>query len=421
MKKLLFTLLLLLLAIVIVYFALPFFQPLRSVAFDAVDRDLLAAIPEEAQEVYIVPRLASFVREARNHPFTRDAVERLDAEIGFAPLLIGNAAVVYWRHDDDAGFVARLDPLRMQLVKLYLQSANADVYMSGALLSDRAIGRGGVAAPDARVLAGAGEGHVFLLYPKDRPAFPPVGRPLLASGNLEAKRAVVRAAGLADVSRVPTAAPAIPLPQDAPLIGSVGAAPEWLGDFDELLGIDLRPLLARGFAFALYDVASGSLTLQPKIVLAVPGDVRSSIEPLQSVSGAVSQLLGRGKAPSVRSIDGVEIRSSDNGVFAIESGFDGTGTLLSFDRSSMERFLASRSARSGEPSRWWLASRPEMLIPVLERLKDNRLIRVVARDFQRDVNSFLRSLRYLKDAERVEMSLRPGGEVDLLDVVVVSK
>lgn len=414
---LLFILFVLLLAVSIA----PWLQPLQTVAIDRIDPALLAAVPEDATEIYVVPYFASFWRAATTNGVAKVIMAEQRKELWVAPFMLGNSPVLYWRNDDDeSGIVTRLAPARHFVARTYLERiTGSDVHAEGEILSNAPIGRSSFELSPSLVSA-VGEGHAFIIYPTARPTFPPLGRPMLARLNFESNGAVIRGVGRSEGSASPQA-PRLSLPDHAALAASLGAAPEWVGDLDRILGIDVSAALKKGFGVALYDVEAKSLTIQPKLVLVLPGEGDAVLRSFRGLSRAASVLLGSSSAVKKRTVEGVEITRTDDGIVSIESASFEGHTLVALDETSIPRFLEEERSVIGGTGSWTLRAHPERLSPILEKLREHRVLRLVARKLQRNVSSLHRTMKSFEGARLVEMTLRPGPEVDALDVTITPK
>lgn len=398
----------------------PWMQPLDQTSLNSIDPALLSAVPESATEIYVVPRFASFWRAARQNQVAGAALIDLMDQAALAPLVLGNSPVVYWRGEDESAVLTRLGPVRHFLASRYLGTAGRfDVYAKDDILSSGRIGESSRTFDPLTVRA-MGEGHAFIIYPDQTPTFPPLGRPMLATLNLEDDGVKIRAAGRREGAlKIP--APRIPLPVDAPMIAAVGSPPEWLSDLDKIIGVDASGALRQGFGVALYDIETGTLSIRPKLVLVLPGDAAPLVRSLRGLSGSASRILGGENSEQKRMVSGVEVTRTDDGVLAIESAFWNGQTLVALDEESLSKFLPAKMTVIGGDSSWTLRADPERLTPILERLRDHRVLKFVARDLQRNVSSFYRSIGRFQGSRSVEMKLAAEGELDSLSVVVTPK
>jgi len=398
----------------------PWMQPLHQTSFESIDPALLSAVPDAATEIYVVPRFASFWRAARQNRVAGGALIDLMDQASLAPLVIGNSPVVYWRTDEESAVLTRLGPVRHFLASRYLGAAGRfDVYAKDEILSSGTIGAS-VRAFDASTIRTMGEGHAFIIYPEEKPTFPPVGRPMLAALKLEQDGVKIRAAGRRDGAPALTA-PRFALPVDAPMIATTGAPPEWLSDLDKVLGVEASAALRQGFGVALYDVETGALSIRPKVVLVLPGDAAPLVRSLRGLSGSAARVLGGELSEQKRMVSGVEVTRTDDGVLSIESAFWQGQTVVALDGESLSKFLVAKTIAVGGDSAWTIRADPERLAPILERLREHRVLRFVARDLQRNVSSFARSIGRFQGSRSVEMKLVAEGEFDSMTVVVMPK
>lgn len=413
-------LLFILFALVLALLIAPWLQPLQTVGIDGIDPALLAAVPEDASEIYIVPYFASFWRAATTNGVSKVIVAEQRKELWLAPFILGNSPVLYWRNDDESGIVTRLTPARHFVAKTYLQRITGrGVHAEGEILSNAPIGHSSLEL-SSRLVKEAGKGHAFIIYPSARPTFPPLGRPMLARLNFESNGAVIRGVGRSEGPASPRA-PALSLPDDAALAATLGSPPEWVGDLDRILGIDVSAALKRGFGVALYYVEARSLTIQPKLVLVLQGEGDGVLRSFRGLSRAASVLVGSSSAVKKRTVAGVEITRTDDGIVSIESASFEGHTLVALDETSIQRFLEGKRSVMGGVGSWNLRAQPERLTPILEKLREHRVLRLVARKLQRNVSSLHRTMKRFEGARLVEMTLRPGPEVDALDVTITPK
>ena len=367
----------------------------------ASQRALLARVPASAGEFAYIPTAALLHRKLTANPVTRDAVERWTAEQDFPrPWLLGGADAVVWRNDKRVSYAIRLDPFRAFLVRLWLMSStNAAGVWDGTVFI---IGRGGVPL-DARVLDtllatanGLPEGEVFVVQRhRARGMYPPIGRPAVTSIRVTPAELVFTSRAVAD----PTATQVQPIlarhPRGALLSATFARPPQILGDAERLLGTNLSALLGNGGSIALYDIDAGTFLPRPKGVISVPATDAARVA-MQDIASA-AQLVG-------------------------ETRDTGRELLVSFDRESMPLYIKDVFEPAKWPATVWsLRLDAQRITPILEKLGDNRGLRLVAPRLHRSARDLRRWIGALRQAQSIEATDSVSGGFEELRVRIASK
>jgi hypothetical protein len=368
----------------------------------ASQRALVARVPASADAFALIPTAALLHRKLLANPVTRDAVERWTSEeVVPKPWLIGGADAVIWKVGKKTSYAIRLDPFRAFLVRLWLMSStNAAGVWDGSVFV--------IGAPEARMDAravddllarasGLPEGDVLVVQlDRGRGMYPPIGRPVVTTVQVSASDIVLTSRARV-VSDVTTSHPPIRArhPRGALLSAVFARPPRLLEDTERLLGVDLSALIDDGGSVALYDVDAGTLLPRPRGVIAVPADEKAR---------AVMQDLTR-----VAEIIG-------------ETRDTGDEILVSFDRESMPLYLKDTFVPAPWPAtRWSMRIDAARITPILQRLGDNRGLRLVAPRIHRAARDLRRWISALEQARSIEAVESESGGIEELRVRIASK
>ncbi|PYQ32066.1 MAG: hypothetical protein DMF56_02920 [Acidobacteria bacterium] len=364
-------------------------------------RDLVARVPASADSFAVVPTAAALQKKLLANPVTRDAVEQWTSEHEIPRAwLFGRADAVIWREQKRTGYAVRLDTVRAFLFRIFGPAGtwDGDVFISdaGAPMPARDL--------DALLAQANGlpKGDVFAVQrDRSRGAFPPIERPAVTVVSFtpndivltsRAPVAVGRPTTSYDVIRRPTTARH---PRNALLSVTFVEAPRILDDVDRLLDAKLSVLVSNGGSIALYDVDAGTLVPRPKGVVAIPADDKARAE-MQNIVRVV-ELVG-------------------------ETRDTGPELLVSFDRRSMPLYLKDAFEPSPWPAtRWSLRLDPVRFAPILEKLGDNRALRLLAPRIYRSARDLRRWTSALQQAKSIEAADSVSGGVEELRVRIASK
>ncbi|HUP60125.1 MAG TPA: hypothetical protein VNA69_06875 [Thermoanaerobaculia bacterium] len=386
--------------------------PLR-VPLSAAQRELLARVPAAADSFALIPTAALLHRRLLANPVSHDVVARWTSEQPVpSPLLIGGGDVVAWKIGKRTSYAIRLDPLRAFLVRAWMMgSSDVAARWDGRLFVINATQGPPI---DARTLdellqlANGLEGNVLAVQRNPaRGVFPPIGRPsvsvvgvtpreiVITSRALEGGRPVRPPEGGRDV-RPPDHPPVqARFPRGALLSATFARPPRILDDVERLLGTDLSALVEGGGAVALYDIDAGTLLPRPKGVIVVPSSPEARVA--MDVVIRVADVLG-------------------------ETRDTGRELLVSFDRQSAGLYSKDAFVPATWPANLWaLRIDAARIVPILERLGDNRGLRIVAPRLHRAARDLRRWIAALQNAEAIEASDSLTGGVEELRVRIASK
>lgn len=367
----------------------------------ASQRALIARVPANAETFAFVPTAALLHRRLLTNPVARDAVERWTSQHDIPrPWLIGGADAVVWRRGKHISYAVRLDSFRAFLVRLWLMSStNVNGIWDGSVF---VIGEGGVPSDERMVdpflalATGLPEGDIFVVQRAGaRGAFPPIGRPAVTTIRVTPEAIDLTSHALAEEATLSNPPFTPEHPRGALLSAAFARPPRILGDVERLLGTNVSALFDGGGAVALYDVDAGTLLPRPKGVLTVPATDKSRAA-LQEILPAV-QLLG-------------------------ESRDNGKELFVSFDRQSMPLYLKDTFDRAAWPATSWsLRLDAQRLPPILEKLSDNRGLRLVGPRIHRAARDLRRWTEALREAQSIEAADSISGGFEELRVRIASK
>lgn len=367
----------------------------------ASQRALVARVPASADSFALIPTAALLQRRLLANPVTRDAVEQWTSEHDVPrPWLLGGADAVAWRRGKKISYALRLDAVRAFLVRLWLMSStNANGVWDGKFF---VIGETG-APLDAQTLdqilvpaAALPEGDFFAVQrDRARGMFPPIARPSVTSVRVTPQAIDVVSRALAENGAISNPPLTARHPRGALLSAAFIRPPRILGDAERLLGLDLSSLLGNGGAVALYDVDTGTFLPRPKGVLSMPptAEARHAVGGIQNAI----QLVG-------------------------ETRDTGGELLVSVDRESMPLYIKDTFAPAAWPATVWsLRIDAQRMAPILEKLSDNKGLRVVAGRIHRAVRDLHRWTEALSQAQSIEAADSISGGFEELRVRIASK
>ena len=382
------------------YFTTPSDSTPLRLPIPADQRELLGRVPAAADGFALIPSAARLHAELLANPVTRDAVQRWSDEQPLpSPWVIGGADVAAWRVGERTSYAIRLDMVRAFLVRIWMMSSSSvTARWDGSVFVINGTPAPRIEASDLdRLLdlaSGLPEGDVFVVQRnRVRGVFPPIGRPAVSSVRVTAAEIVVTSRAETDAE--PSSTFRARYPRGAILAAAFASAPAILGDFQRLVGTNLRALLDDGGALALYDVDAGTLLPRPKGVIVLPANAesRAAIEDI----GPVAALVG-------------------------ETRDTGSELLLSFDRSSVGQYLKDGFVEAAWPAnRWSMRIDAPRIVPILERLGDNRGMRIATPRLHRAARDLRRWISALREAESIEAAASISGGIEELRVRIASK
>lgn len=365
----------------------------------AEHRALLGRVPASAEFLALIPSAATLQAKLLANPATRDAArEWLDRQPLPGRWLLGGADAVVWREGKETSFAIRFDRLRALIARVWT-SVRPDerVRWEGSLLVIERLPSRGVPLGDdvLRLAANLPAADFFVVQRGDTRQYPPIGRPAVSSGSISAEQILLTSRAAAEDAVAATAIHPR-LPDGAMLSVAFVEPPQVLGDLRRLLGTDVSSLVASGGSVTLYEVESGTLLPRPKGVIVMPGAVSAGADGLERMRRVV-ELVG-------------ELRER------------GPDLLVSFDGTSIDRYLADAGSPAAWPANRWAARiDPRQLAPVVERLGDSRGLRFVAPRLHRGARDLARWTRFLQQARRIEAAASVAGGTEEWRVRITSK
>lgn len=344
---------------------------------------LLSLVPGDAQDVAILPRAGAAIRAIQNHPVLRNAPEDDALASPFLPFLLGRSDVVLWRAENSRGAVARLDPVRAVLLRVYASTSGDRLNISSAWGAS-VVSSGTPSSPDASsrsqwlALAPSLRGHVFVIAAESsRAGFPPLARPALTALTFDGAsiRTTSRAAHAKDVAVRDLSGARFP--SSALIAAAVTECPRALKTIGKLFPFDICRLFANGGVIAIYDVDTRKLIPRLHGVIAVPA--------ASAPSGLFDAALA---LEEHRNVGGVDIVRKRMPGATFEVARRGDEVLIGLDKSSLEKYLGDNlmtpppaSARAG----WVVRVRPDELSRVLGALHERKELSLLAPDVERTV------------------------------------
>jgi hypothetical protein len=359
-------------------------------------RDLVARVPASADSFAVVPTAAALQKKLLANPVTRDAVEQWtsDHEIPRA-WLFGRADAVIWREEKKTGYAVRLDKVRAFLFRVFGPAGtwDGDVFLSGDVAAP-------IPANDLDALLaqanGLPRGDVFAVQrDRSRGAFPPIERPAVTTISITPQTIDLTSRAASPPGAQAGKSVLHRHPRGALLSVTFAEPPHILGDVDRLLDSKLSVLVSNGGSIALYDVDAGTLFPRPKGVVSIPADEKTRL--------AMHEIIGFAEMTG-------EVRDT------------GRELLVSFDRQSMPLYLKDAFEPSPWPAtRWSLRLDPVRFGPILEKLGDNRGLRLVAPRIYRSARDLRRWTSALGQARSIDATDSVAGGVEELRVRIASK
>lgn len=386
---------------------------------------LASRAPAGASDLVLVPSFGPTWRHL--HPAIEPWLESRgdDAPLGLAAWALGPSNVAFWRAGDQWGLATDPSPPRRILVRMAagLTGGLALREEEGLLLLGASSGSPGGAAGLA--LARGLRGHAFILQAPDSSSdFPFVGRPALTGAVIDGDgwTLVSHAQSEPDAPTVSIAAG--PMPANALASARFAEPPPALRSLLEALPVDLRSLITEGGLVALYGIDSKGLLPKPRLAFSVPARSGERIvEEIERATtrGALGLLLGMREER--RTVLGVDVVRKSGASVTIDYARRGDQLLLAFDPESLESLLGEQWEEA-EPGAviWMFRARPAELLPLLDDLRKNGAIRLLARDLSRGAGDLAEVLRLFPHARAVTGRLeRGGGSERMVTRVALSK
>lgn len=421
-KSLLFLILLLLLvAAPVIYIAATTPLGLEELQLGRSSRAeaLLRLVPSDAADVAFLPRAGAAVRAIQNHAALRNAFGDDALSSPFLPFLLGRSDVVVWRGAEARGAVARLDPVRAMLLRVYMMRGGdgLSVASSGGVTI---VTSGTAAAPDASraaewiALAPFLRGHVFVISTaSSRLGFPPIARPSLTAMMLDGRSIRTRshaahrdAPPAGDLSR-------FRLPSAARIAASVNECPGALKSIRRLIPFDVCRVFAHGGLVAIYGVDTGRLIPRLQGLLVVPA------------SSVPADLLAATAAPEERRrVGDVEILRKRLSGATFEIARRGDDLLIGLDKTGIESYLADTlldpPAKSGN-AQWVVRVRPDELNRVLTAIEKRKELSLLAPEVGRTVRDLRDATAVIAGASSAVSVRTTEGPLDVIDGEVAAK
>ena len=216
----------------------------------------------------------------------------------------------------------------------------------------------------------------------------------------------------------PASVPRLGLLRDAMFSALVSSTPEAMKNLDRVLPVHVGPLLEHGGLMALYKVDAKKFVPKPEGIIAIPlgGGRQQEIEQLISETvgnfhfGDVS--LNR---QSVREHGAITVKRSQTVGMTIEYATVAGLAVLSFDKSSMDRFLDDRQETAASPDAIWsVRVDPSKAADAIETLRGQQLSFLLGGDTGRKLERAERALRLVREARLIlieKRNVRPGPSV----------
>ncbi len=407
-------------------------SPGRGVASAVAGLDshpLLAMVPADATDFAFVPAAAAVWRDAQRNPVAGPLVTSWSTrpELRHPGLAFGRADVVIWRAGDHVGFAGRVDPLRAALLRIWIAIAGRDdLRVEGQTvaqnLSEQTIDRGQLERLTALASSLPPADALIWQTERARGSFPPIGRPSVTAVRLTSDGVLIDSTSMQRTDDA-SAQRALSLryPEEAVATIAFAASPSFAGELDRLVGARVRPLLERGGTLVIYDVDSRKLIARPLGLLVLAADDAHRA----AVTNLMGSLAGMGRdvvAQSTRRVGSTEITRREILGATVETAEAGGEILISFDRSSMDRYLSGPAETvPAQLAIWVLRGDGSRLAPLLEAASGNPALRFLTPKIFRSTRDANRSIRYLSGARRLVAHKVEGKDGEELHVVLSAK
>jgi hypothetical protein len=393
---------------------------------------LLAQVPAGATDIAYARRASALYREALADPIAGPPLRQWSDRAGLThlPLLLGSSDAVLWRSADGGfGFAARPDLMRRMLLHLYLSvSGRDDLSMENGALVMNAGEAGASATPVVSELeslaAGLPPADLMVLQREgSRGAFPPIGRPAMTAIRLTGGSILLDSRSRAG-SGEPDVQAALPFAPPAGAMLSIAMArpPRLAGELNRLFATRVTPLLDQGGMLVVYDVDARSLVPRPVGLVVLRADDAHRAA-LSAFVGSLASMAGAAAAVSKRRVGTVEVESRDAYGMRVETAETRSELLLSFDRSSIDRYLAAPARRAVDlaPAVWTAEVIPSIAAPVVGRLSHSPGFRILAPKLYRAAADLERWMVALQGASGVDVQKDLAGGQQRLRVTIRAK
>ncbi|HVT03297.1 MAG TPA: hypothetical protein VHL58_07955 [Thermoanaerobaculia bacterium] len=403
---------------------LPRFTGGESVSAGVVfSPSMLARVPLEAHDVILIPHFDATVYRLKRHPLGRDFLRAAapGQPLGLIATAVGNGAVISYRSEAGSGFILKMSAVRSSFLRMFgflLPKPWDEFYVEDGLVI---VGRPGQIRSSAPALATFGtdlKGELFLYQPPGAHAsFPPLATPNLSAVSLRPGAITMESRSPSEPPS-PASVPRLGLLRDAMFSALVSSTPEAMKNLDRVLPVNIGPLLEHGGLMALYKVDAKKFVPKPEGIIAIPlgGGRQQEIEQLISETvgnfhfGDVS--LNR---QSVREHGGITVKRSQTIGMTIEYATVAGLAVLSFDKSSMDRFLDDRQETAASPDAIWsVRVDPSKAVDAIETLRGQQLSFLLGGDTGRKLERAERALRLVREARLIlieKRNVRPGPSV----------
>lgn len=418
--------------VVYLYATVPTVVTPVAAPFGSAAAELLAQVPPSATDIAYARRASAIYQKALADPIAGPPFREWSDRAGLThlPMLLGSADAVLWRAADGGfGFAARPDPLRRSLLHLYLfVSGRDDLSMENGALVMNAGEAGASAAPDASELESLATGLppadlIVLQRKESRGAFPPIGRPAVTSIRLTGGTILLDSRSRPDGGEAAVQAelPFAP-PPGAMLSMAMAKPPRLAGELNRLFATRVTPLLDEGGMLVVYDVDARSLLPRPMGVVVVRADDGHRAA-LSAFVASLASMAGSAPNVSKRMVGMVEIETREAYGMRIETAETRSELLLSFDRNSIDRYLAApaRGAADTTAAVWTARVIPSLAVPIIGRLSHSPGFRILAPKLYRAASDLEKWMMALEGASSVEVRKDLAGGQERLRVTIKAK
>lgn len=378
---------------------------------------LTAHAPPNAR-VLIIGDAGPFWMKVRNDALVTHLLGDIGtSDLDLAALLLGRAPFAVWTGDGGSGFAAEVTGLRRVLMLTIARFSDSipPLHTSGAF----------VVSGEARVsqprLYPPLEGEAIVLREDGESWLPGIDASALAISSDDAG---IRLSAAQDPQPAFNRVATLPftVPAQAPITMIFWEPTDLLRQIGKLLPLDLGAVGRDGVALSIYDVKSGGLLpgVEGLIILPAHDDARRAVAQLFSPALFPPELGLLSGEVSSREVKGVKIDTVRRFGTTMEAAQIEGMLVVALDGSSLDRFLSEPARREtgSEMTGWRLLADVERLNPVLSAIADDRAIRLLARDFQKDVKEFQSALATVPAARHIRAELRREPGRTVLEAVV---
>jgi len=263
---------------------------------------------------------------------------------------------------------------------------------------------------------------VVLQREGSRGAFPPIGRPAVTSIRLTGRTILLDSRSRPEADQaVPAALPFAP-PRGAMLSIAMARPPRLAGELNRLFATRVTPLLDQGGMLVVYDVESRSLLPRPMGVVVLRADDAHRAA-LSAFGDSLASMAGSAVNVSRRRVGAVEVETRDAYGLRVETAETRSELLLSFDKSSIERYLASPPPPStgATPAIWTALVIPSLAVPMIDHLSHSPGFRILSPKLYRAAGDLEKWMTALEGASSVEARKDLAGGAERLRVTINAK